>query len=437
MPTTLLTPFDLKTHGSSLRQEVIAGLTTFLTMAYIIVVNPAILAAAGIPQGPSTTATILIAMFGTLAMGLYARRPFAVAPYMGENAFIAFTVVKLMGFTWQQALGMVFLAGVLFVLLTVARIRPWLVNAIPLSLRHSFAVGIGLFLTLIGLSESGIVVMGVAGAPLKVGNLLAPQALLALFGFLLMEALLIRRVPGAILWGMLGATAAGFLFHVQPLPSHWLSAPPSLSPILFHLQLRGLLSWNSFGVVLTVFILAFLDTAGTLIGVSARAGFLNAEGQLPQIERPMLVDAFSTMLAGLLGTTTSGAFIESAAGVEAGGRTGLTSVVTALMFGLALFFAPLFTQIPSSAYGPALIAVGLMMLAPVTRIPFEDPTEALPALAVIVLMSFTYNVGIGMMAGFLLYPFGKAVTGRWREVPSGVWVLAALSLLFFAFYPYR
>lgn len=429
--------FALEAHRSSLRREFVAGLTTFLTMAYIIVVNPAILAAAGIPQGPSTTATILIAVAGTLGMGLYARRPFAVAPYMGENAFLAFTVVKVLGFSWQEALGAVFLAGVLFVLLTVARIRPWLVNAIPVSLRHSFAVGIGLFLTLIGLNEAGIVSAGASGAPLRVGALLSPAVLVAMFAFVLIEVLLIRRVPGAILWGMLAATGAGFLFHLHPLPQAWLSPPPSLAPILLQFRLHGLLGWSSLGVVFTIFILAFVDTAGTLIGVSARAGLLDEQGQLPQIERPMLVDAFSTVLAAVLGTSTSGAFIESAAGVAAGGRTGLTAVVTALFFALSLFAAPLLTRIPPEAYGPALVVVGLMMLAPVTRIPFDDATEAIPSLTAIALMSFTYNIGIGIMAGFLLYPLCKLAGGRARTLSAGVWVLAGLALAFFAFYPYR
>lgn len=429
--------FALEAHGSTLRREILAGLTTFLTMAYIIVVNPAILAAAGIPQGPSTTATILVAIVGTLGMGLYARRPFAVAPYMGENAFIAFTVVKVLGFSWEAALGAVFLAGVVFVLLTVAKIRQWLVSAIPLCLRYSFAVGIGLFLTLIGLNESGIVAAGSAGAPLKVGSLLAPSTLLAVTAFVLIEVLLIRKIPGAILWGMLATAGMGFAFHIHPLSHQWVSLPPALTPILFHLDLHPLFSWSAFGVVFTIFILAFVDTAGTLIGVSARAGLLDAQGQLPQIERPMLVDACSTVLASIVGTTTSGAFIESAAGVEAGGRTGLTAVVTAFLFGLALFFAPLLTQIPAEAYGPALVAVGLMMLPPMVRIPFHDGTEAIPSLTAIVLMGFTYNIGIGIMAGFFLYPVCKVAAGRTREIQAGAWVLAGIALAFFAFYPYR
>lgn len=406
-------------------------------MSYIIVVNPAILNAAGIPTGPSMVATILTAVFGTLLMGLYANRPFGVAPYMGENAFMAFTVVVVLGYTWQAALGAVFLGGVLFLLLTVMRVRQWLVSAVPPALRYSFAVGIGLFMTFIGLNESGLVRLGVAGAPVKVGDLTSAPALVAIAGFLLIAVLMIRRVPGAILAGILGSTLLAFLLGVARAPETWVSAPPSLGPVLLQLDLAATVSWGFFAVVLTVFIMAFVDTMGTLIGVSARAGFLDAQGDLPQIERPMLVDALATTFAALVGTTTAGAYIESATGVEAGGRTGLTAVVTALLFLLALFFSPFVAAIPPQAYGPALIVVGLLMIAPITKINFDDLTELVPAFAVIVLMSFTYNIGIGITAGFVLYPFCKLAAGRYREVKPGLWVLGALSLMFYVCYPYR
>ncbi|MGH9603724.1 MAG: NCS2 family permease [Terriglobales bacterium] len=415
----------------------IAGVTTFLTMSYIIVVNPAILNAAGIPTGPSMVATILTAVFGTLLMGLYANRPFGVAPYMGENAFIAFTVVVVLGYTWQAALGAVFLGGVLFILLTVLRVRQWLVGAVPPTLRYSFAVGIGLFMTFIGLNESGLVRLGVTGAPVKIGELTSAPSAVAITGFLLTAALMIRRAPGAILTGILGSTFLAFLLGVAKPPSAWISSPPSLAPIFLQFDLGATLSWGFFGVVLTVFIMALVDTMGSLIGVSARAGFLDAEGNLPQIERPMLVDALSTTFAAAVGTTTAGAYIESAAGVEAGGRTGLTAVVTALLFLLALFFSPFVAAIPPQAYGPALIIVGLLMISPITRINFDDLSEVIPAFAVIVLMSFTYNIGIGITAGFVLYPFCKVAGGRVREVKPGLWVLCGLSLLFYVFYPYR
>lgn len=429
--------FAFEQHGTNFQREVVAGLTTFLTMAYIVVVNPAILRAAGIPPGASMVATIVTAIFGTVIMALYANRPFAIAPYMGENAFIAYTVVQALGYRWQAALAAVFVGGVLFLLLTLFRLRPWLVNALPESLRYSFAVGIGLFLTFVGFNECGIVTLGVPGAPVKAGNLISGPVLLAIAGFLLITVLMIRRFPGAILVGIIGTTILGVITGVTPRPQGFISAPPSLAPVLFKLDFAPVFSWSFFPVVLTIFVMAFVDTMGTLIGVSARAGFLDEKGELPQIERPMLADALATMFAPLVGTTTAGAYIESATGVEAGGRTGFAALVTAACFALTLFFSPFVAAIPPQAYGPALIVVGLLMLAPVTRFRFDDYTELIPGFAVVALMSFTYNIGIGITAGLVLYPVCKVVAGRWREVRGGLWVLAVLSLLFFIFYPYK
>jgi AGZA family xanthine/uracil permease-like MFS transporter len=428
--------FELSHHQTTVRREIVAGLTTFFTMAYIVAVNPAILTAAGMPVGASLTATILAAVFGTLLMGFYANRPFAIAPYMGENAFVAFTVVHVLGYSWQSALGAVFLAGVLFILMTIFRLRQWMVDAIPPTLRYSYAVGIGLFLTFIGLNQTGIVILGFPGAPVRPGHLTSLSVLLSIFGFLLITVLTIRRFPAAILSGVLVTALLCFVTRVAPAPTGWVSRPPSLQPVFFQFDLHSLFSWGFFPVVLTIFVMAFVDTMGTLIGVSARAGFLDKDGNLPQIERPMMVDALATTFAAVIGTTTSGAYIESATGVEAGGRTGLTAVVTALCFVGTLFFAPFISAIPPQAYGPALIFVGLLMLTPITRIPFDDLTELVPAFGVIVLMAFTYNVGIGMTAGFILYPFCKLVSGRLRDVRPALWALTALSLLFFVFYPY-
>lgn len=429
--------FGFEREGTTCAREIMAGLTTFVTMSYIIVVNPAILKAAGLPVEPCMVATIATAIFGTLLMGLYANRPFAVAPYMGENAFVAYTVVQVLGYRWQTALAAVFLGGVLFFLLTVLKLRPWLVSAIPPSLRYSFAVGIGLFLTFIGLNETGMVMLGTAGAPVRSGHLTAAPVLVAIFGFLLMAGLMIRRFPAAILVGILVTALVAFAAGVAAPPTAWVSLPPSLSPTFMKLDFRGAFTWGFFPVVLTIFVMAFVDTMGTLIGVSARAGLLDEHGNLPQIERPMLVDALATSFAALVGTTTAGAYIESATGVEAGGRTGFSSVITAVCFAGALFFSPFVAAIPAQAYGPALILVGLLMLAPITRIPFDDFTELIPAFAVVALMSFTYNIGIGITAGFVLHPFCKVISGRSREVKPGLWVLAGLSLLFFAFYPYQ
>jgi len=429
--------FELEAHGTTVRREVVAGLTTFATMSYIIVVNPAILSGAGIPPGPSMVATVLTALVGTLLMAFYARRPFAIAPLMGENAFIAVTVAQVLNIPWQQALAAVFLAGVLFTLLTVARVRQWLVEAVPPGLRYSFAVGIGLFLTFIGLNDTGLVKLGVPGAPVQMGRLDTAATLVAIAGFLLTVAMMVRRIRGAILLGILLTTALAFAVGVAPRPERLMSAPPSLAPIFWQLDFSGFLTVGFLSVVLITFVMAFVDTLGTLIGVSSRAGFLDERGNLPQIERPMLADALATTFAAAVGTTTAGAYVESASGVEAGGRTGLTALVTAACFALALFFAPLVTAIPAVAYGPALIVVGALMLEPITRIRFDDFTEVIPAFATIALMSFTFNIGVGMTAGFLLYPFCKLLAGRVRELHAGIWVLAALSALFYLFYPYH
>ena len=428
--------FQFDKLGTTFSRETVAGVTTFVTMSYIIVVNPAVLALAGIPAAPSMVATIFICVIGCLLMGLYANRPFAIGPYMGENAFIAFTVVQVLHFTWQQALGAVLIAGIIFILMTVLRLRQFLVDAVPSGLRYSFAVGIGLFLTFIGLNQTGIVMLGVAGAPVKTGELTSLPVLVAIIGFVLMTVLVIRHVPGAILISIIATAFLAFALKVAAPPAHWMSMPPSIRPILFQFDLRGALSWAFFPVVLTIFIMAFVDTMGTLIGLSARAGFLDADGNLPQIERPMLADALSTTVAALIGTTTSGAYVESATGIEAGGRSGFASVVTAACFMLALFFSPFASAIPKQAYGPALIMVGSFMLAPVAKIRFDDMSEVLPAFVVIALMIFTYNIGVGITAGFVLYPFCKLVTGRVGEVKPGLWALAALSLLYFVFYPY-
>ncbi len=428
--------FDFEALGTNFQREIIAGITTFVSMSYIIAVNPAILKAAGIPPGPSMVATILTAIFGTLMMGLYAKRPFAVAPYMGENAFIAYTVVKVLGYRWQTALGAVFLAGVLFVALTIAKVRQWLVEGVPPGLRYAFAVGIGLFLAFIGLNEAGIVTVGSAGAPVRVGAITSAPVMVAIGGFLLISTLMIWRIPASILLGIVATTFVAYFAGIATAPTSWISLPPSPAPLVMQLDISGAFTWGFFGVLLSIFMMAFVDTMGTLLGLSARAGFLDEQGNLPQIERPMLTDALSTAFAGLVGTSTAGAFIESAIGIDAGGRSGFTAVVTAMLFALALFFSPFIVAIPVQAYSPALIAVGLLMVSPITKIDFSDYTELIPAFAVVALMSFTYNIGIGVTGGFVLYPFFKLIAGRYREVHPGLWVLSLLSLLFFIFYPY-
>lgn len=428
--------FQFEKLNTNYKSEIIAGFTTFFTMAYIIIVNPKILEIAGIPVGPSMVATIISAFFGTLAMGVYAKRPFAIAPYMGENAFIAFTVVKVLGYSWQTALGAIFLSGVLFTILTLFKIRSWLANGIPESLKIAFAVGIGFFLAFIGLNETGIIALGVPGAPVKVTNLHLSTNLLAIFGLLTISILMIKKVNASILIGIVGTTILGFVFGITPIPENFISMPPDISEIFLQLDIAGAITWGFFAVILTVFVMDFVDTMGTLIGVSYRAGFLDENGNLPEIEKPMLCDSTATIVGALLGTSTTGTFIESAAGIEAGGRSGFTSVVTALLFLAALFFTPILTVVPSYAYGSALIIVGMLMLRPITKLNFDDLTDVIPAFFTIILMSFTYNIGIGMTAGFVLYPIAKLVGGKSNEIHPSMWVLFCVSCLFYVFYPY-
>ena len=428
--------FKFSEHGTTYSKEIIGGLTTFVTTAYIIIVNPAILEAAGIPKGPSMVATILIAAVGTLLMGIYAKRPFAIAPYMGENAFVAYTVCGVLHYSWQTALGAIFIGGVLFTVLTITGLRRFLAESIPMGLKCSFSVGIGLFLTFIGLNECGIVKLGVPGAPVAFGNIDSAKVLIAIFGIILIAILLIRKVPGGMFLGIIVTALLAFIFRSAPLPNSLISMPPSMGPIFLKLDIGGALTWGFFSVVLTVFVMDFVDTMGTLIGVSSLVGWLDKDGNLPEIEKPMLVDAVSTIIGALFGTTTAGTYIESAAGIEAGARTGFASVVTGLLFLLALFFAPFLTAIPPEAYGPALVIVGFIMLRPVAEIKLSDYTELFPAAVTIAFMSFTFNIGIGITAGFILYPLFKLITGRAKETKPGMYVLAILSLLFYIFYPY-
>ncbi len=428
--------FEFDRLGTNFKNEILGGATTFVAMAYIVIVNPAILANGGIPRDACVTATIIAAVIGTLIMALYAKRPFAIAPYMGENAFIAFTVCLGMGYSWEKALGAVFIGGVIFVVITMLRIRSWIARAIPLCLKQSFAVGIGFFIMFIGLNETGLIRLGIEAAPVKVGQLSSASPLLAVFCIIVICILMIRKIPGAILIGMLATTVIAFIINAADMPSAIVAMPPSLSPILFKLDIAGALSLDFLSVILVVFILDFVDTMGTLIGVSARAGLLDENYNLPDIEKPMMADAVATVTGALAGTSTTGTFIESSTGIEAGAKSGFASLVTAFMFILCLFFAPLLISVPPAAYGAALVVVGFLMLSPIKDIHFDDYSELFPSVATIALMSFTFNIGFGMAAGFLLYPLFKIFSGKIKELSPGVWVMFAIAILLFVFYPY-
>lgn len=436
--------FQLKKFNTDVKTEILAGITTFLTMAYIIVVNPGILSAAGIPMEPSMVATIIASTVGCLMMAFYANRPIAVAPYMGENAFIAFTVVLGMQKTWQAGITCVFIGGLIFVAITAFKLRSWIAKAVPTNLKYAFVVGIGLFLAFIGLMDTGIVVKHPSpDVPVTVGNLASPQVLLAIISLMLMTVLMIRKIKGAIVIGILGTTflafmgkAVGMELPQVQFPNGFFSLPPSIAPIAFQFRFSEVFTMGFVPILLTVFLMDFVDTMGTLIGVSARAGLLDQDGNLPDIEKPMMADAVATVVGACAGTTTTGSFIESAAGIEEGGRTGLTALTTAVLFALALFFTPILTAVPKCAYGPALIIVGILMIDSVKRIDFHDMTELVPAFVTIVLMAFTYNLGIGITAGFVLYPLLKIFSGRADELNKGTWALGIISIIFYICYPY-
>jgi AGZA family xanthine/uracil permease-like MFS transporter len=372
-------------------------------------------------------------------MGLYANRPIAVAPYMGENAFLAFTLTA-MGIGWQLSLGAVFVSGLAFLVITFLGIRTWLANSISLSMKHSFVVGIGLFLAFIGLNVTGIVVPGPGpDAPVKIGDIREIKVWLAIAGFVVMAILLCWRVPGAILLGMAVTAAAGVALSVGKAPAGVVALPFSaeydLRKIAFRLEIREVLQVQYLPVLLTLFLMSFLDTLATLVGLGAAGDMLDDKGDFPQVERPMLVDALSCIFASLVGTSTSGAFIESATGIREGARTGLAAVTTAVLFAASLFFLPLVTPLQEMkyVYGPALIVVGMFMLSSVTKIAFTDLTEVVPAFATIAMMVFTYNIGNGLTAGLVLYPVVKLAAGRFRDLNAGSLALGLLCLIYYLF----
>jgi AGZA family xanthine/uracil permease-like MFS transporter len=446
--------FQIDARQSTLSREVIGGATTFVTMAYIVVVNPAIMAFAGIPIAAGTIATILTAVFGTLLMGLYAKRPIAVAPYMGENAFLAFGLMAL-GITWQQRLGTVFVSGLLLLILTLTGMRSWIAKAISPSLKHSFAAGIGFFLAFIGLYESGLITSFVTGmpaeaflkpgspllrapeVPVKIGEWNQPQVLLAMTGFLIMALALIRKIPAGLFIGM-GCTALlAIITGHGSLPEKFILTPftgdYTLAPLWGELDLRSIWSLPFLPILLTLFLMCFLDTLGTLSGLGAATGELDAEGNFPEVEKPMAVDALTNLFAAWVGTSTSGAYIESAAGIREGARTGFASLVTAGLFALTLFFLPWIhvLQGMTFVYAPALILVGTMMMGSIRKIDFEDWTEGLPSFISIALMVFTYNIANGLITGLVLHPILKLGAGRFRETSTAGWILFGLGMIYF------
>ena len=426
--------FKLSEKGSTVRTEVIAGITTFLTMAYIIFVNPDILATTGMDRNAVFVATCLAAALGSLIMGFWANWPIGMAPGMGLNAFFAFTVVGVMGFTWQQALGAVFISGVIFLILTVTGVRRWLIAGIPTSMRSAIAAGIGLFLAIIALQGSGIVVDNPATL-VALGDLTATGTLLTIGGFFLIVALDALKVTGSILIGILVVTIAAIFLGVSSFGGI-MSMPPSIAPTFLQLDLMGALTYGIFQVVLVMVLVEVFDATGTLIGVAKRAGLLT-EGPTHQnvnLGRALMADSTAITAGSLLGTSSTTAYVESAAGVQAGGRTGLTAVVVGLLFLAAMFFAPLAGSVPVYATAPALLYVATLMVRELAEVIWDDVTEAAPAVLTAIAMPFTYSIANGLAFGFISYAVIKLLTGRVREVHAATWIIAALFVMKFALF---
>lgn len=419
--------FGLTASGSSFGTELRAGVATFLTMAYIIFVNPAILEKAGMDHGAVFVATCIAAAISTVIMGLYANYPIALAPGMGLNAYFAFTVVPELDGNWQLALGCVFVSGILFFIISITPFREWLINAIPLNLKLGIAAGIGLFLALIGLQNAGVVT-GDPETLVKLGDVSQAQFLLAAAGFLLIAGLAVQKIPGAIIVGILAVTLAAVGLGLEPWHG-FAASPPSLEPTLLKMEVGNVFRLGLVIIVLTLLLVTILDAAGTLIGVARQAGLLDQEGRLPRARQALIADSGATMIGAALGTSTTTAYIESAAGVEEGGRTGLTAVFVAVLFLLALFLAPLAQTVPAYATAPALLFVACLMAAALGALHWDDATEYIPALIIALLIPLSYSIATGIGLGFIAYVVIKALAFRWKEINAAVAIIAAAFLL--------
>jgi AGZA family xanthine/uracil permease-like MFS transporter len=426
--------FKLQENKTTVRTEIIAGITTFMTMAYILAVNPDILSAAGMDKGAVFTATAIASLIATLVMALYAKLPFALAPGMGLNAFFAFTVVLGMGHSWQFALTAVFIEGLIFIALTAFNIREMIVNSIPNNMKHAISVGIGLFIAFIGLKNAGIIVSSPATF-VTLGDMTDmtnnPGAIVALIALIITGALLALKVKGALLIGILIGTVIGFPFGVTRLPESMELTPPSLSPIFMKFEWSQVMTLDMLVVVFTFLFVDMFDTVGTLIGVSSKANMLDKDGKVPRVKQALMADAIGTTFGAMLGTSTVTTYVESAAGVSEGGRTGLTSLTVAILFLFALFLSPLFLMIPGAATAPALILVGAMMMTPIKNIEFDDYTESIPVFLTILMMPLTYSISEGILFGVLSYVILKLLTGKFKDISIVTAFLAVLFLLKF------
>jgi len=424
--------FQLKENGTDVRTEILAGFTTFVTMAYIILVNPIVLKDAGLDQGAVFMATALAAAISTLFMGLYANYPFALAPGMGLNAFFAYVMVGKMGIPWQTALGAVFLSGIIAVIVTLTGLRELLIRAIPLHLKHAVGAGIGLFIAFIGFKNAGIVVSNPATF-VDLGNFKDPGTLLATIGLIITAVLVAKGVRGGMLLGIIITTIIGIPMGITKIPSSIISAPPSMAPGFLKLDVMGALKVSMYPVIFSLFFADLFDTIGTFVGVASRTGMIDENGNLKRGNKALFADSLGTVIGSLLGTSNTTTYVESAAGVSAGGRTGLTSVVVSLLFIASIIFSPIALAVPSQATAPALIIVGIFMASSLNEIKFSDFYEAFPAFLTAILMPLTFSISLGLAIGFIAYTLLMVLSGRAKEVHWVMYVLAITFILYFIY----
>lgn len=420
--------FKLSSSKTTIQREIIAGFVTFMTMSYIIFVNPDILSNAGMPRDALITATCLAAAFASILMGLYANYPIGLASSMTANSFFAFVIVKTMGLSWQEGLAAVFVVGILFIIITVGKIRELIMDAIPMSLKMGIPAGIGIFLMFIGLQSAGIVVQN-PNTIVTYGNLTNPSTLLSIFGLLLMIILYINKVTGAILLSIAVVTIIGIPLGITELPSDIVSLPPSIAPVFFKMDFSNMFDADFLMAVFTLLFMAVFDTIGTLMGVSQRAGLVDKDGNMVRAKKAFMADAAGSTAGSIFGVTTVGAYIESVTGVESGGRTGLTAVTIGILFLLAMFFSPIILIVPSAATAPALIFVGILMFSVVEKISFKDWTELTPAVIAIVMTPLTYNIAMGIELSILAYVIIKIGTGKFKDISMTMLVLSIIFIL--------
>ncbi len=424
--------FGFNPAETTVKKEIVAGITTFLTMSYILAVNPSMFGLLdGMPQGAVFTTTALAAIVGCVAMALIGKLPFGLAPGMGLNAFFVYSVCLGMGYSWQFALTAVLIEGLIFIVLTITNVREAIVNAIPMSLRNAIGAGIGLFIAFIGLSSAGVVVHNDATL-VDLGNITSGSALLALIGIIITGFLYARNVPGAILLGVLATMVIG-VFTGETEFKGILSHPESISPIFCKFELDKIFTLDMLVVVFTLLFIDMFDTVGTLVGVCTKANMIDEKGNINRLNQAFMADSIATTVGAVLGTSTTTTYVESAAGVAQGGRSGLTAMVVALCFVVSLFFSPLFLSIPAAATAPALIIVGLLMLEPITKIPFNDFSESLPAFVCIVMMPFTYSISNGILLGMITYVLMNMICGNFKKITPTMYILAFLFMLKYLF----